>query len=110
MGREFSDRDKEIFNKLAPENGGTHMSPMGHPYPFILRPISHKFVEDSDDFRERLERLTGEELDYLVGLALEGEEDIRSLEDEDVDTFFELVEEKVLEERAKELRLHLGMA
>ncbi|NYT18773.1 MAG: hypothetical protein GKC08_00530 [Methanosarcinales archaeon] len=109
MGREFSDKDKEIFNKLAPENGGTHMSGMGHPYPFILRPISHRIAEDSDDFRERLERLDAEELDYLAELAMEGKEDIRSLEEEDIDSFFELLAEKVSEERAKELRIHLGI-
>ncbi|NPE28852.1 hypothetical protein HNV12_12985 [Methanococcoides sp. SA1] len=55
MGREFSDKDKEIFNKLAPENDDTHMSPMGHPYPFILRPISHKLMEDVDTFFELVE-------------------------------------------------------
>ncbi|SES76865.1 hypothetical protein SAMN04488587_0880 [Methanococcoides vulcani] len=109
MGREFSDKDKEIFNKLAPENGGTHMSEMGHPYPFILRPISHKIAEDSDDFRERLERLDAEELEYLARLAMEGKEDIRSLDPEDIDSFFELLGEKVSEERVKELRIHLGI-
>ena len=109
MGREFNDMDKKIFNKLAPENGGTHMSQMGHPYPYILRPVSHKFAEDEDDFRERLSRLDGEELDYLVTLGLEGKEDISSLEPEDRDSLFELVEEKVSAERAKELKLHLGV-
>lgn len=85
------------------------MSEMGHPYPFILRPISHKIAEDADDFRERLERLDGEELDYLVRLALKGKEDIRSLEDEDIESFFDMVSEKVSAGRAKELRIHLGI-
>ena len=101
--------DKKIFNKLAPENGGTHMSEMGHQYPFILRPISHKIAEDADDFRERLERLDTEEAEYLAGLAMEGKEDIRSLEDEDIDSFFEIVREKISEKREKELRVKLGI-
>lgn len=101
--------DKKIFNKLAPENGGTHMSEMGHPYPFILRPISHKIAEDADDFRDRLERLDGEELDYLAGLAMEGKEDIRSLDPEDIDSFFEMLGEKVSQERVKEVRIQLGI-
>ncbi|MGM0771041.1 MAG: hypothetical protein ACQESU_05475 [Halobacteriota archaeon] len=109
MGREFSEIDKKIFNKLAPENGGTHMSEMGHPYPFILRPISHKIAEDSDDFRERLERLDPEEAEYIAGLAMEGKEDIRSLDEEDVDSFFDMVREKVSEELEKELRIKLGI-
>jgi hypothetical protein len=41
---------------------------------------------------------------------MEGKEDIRSLEEEDVDTFIELVEEKLSTEKMKELKAKLGMA
>jgi len=50
-----------------------------------------------------------EELDYLVKLALENKEDIRSLESEDIDTIIELVEQKISLERMKELKQHLGI-
>ena len=69
MPREFTRKDIEIFNKLAPEAGGRLTSrEAGHQFPFILRPVSHKFAESPEDFRERLERLSPDELDYLVGI------------------------------------------
>ncbi len=110
MSREFSPMDKHIFNKLAPEMGGSTMSKMGHNYPFILRPISHRIAQSAEDFRERLERLEPEELDYLVGLAMEGKEEIRSLEEEDVVSFMDLVREKLSPEKEKELKARLGYA
>lgn len=109
MPREFTRKDMEIFNKLAPEAGGKTISrEAGHQFPYILRPISHKFAESAEDFRERLERLDPEELDYLVGLALENKEDVRSL-DEDLNELLEVVAEKVSPERAKELKDFLGI-
>ncbi|MDD3042405.1 MAG: hypothetical protein PHV51_08110 [Methanosarcinaceae archaeon] len=109
MSRKFTKMDIEIFDKLAPEARGNLVSPEGgHHFPFILRPVSHKFAESSEDFRERLERLNPEELDYLVGLALDEIEDIRSL-DEDRDEFIAVVAEKISPERAKEIKDHLGI-
>ena len=109
MPREFTEKDIEIFNKLAPEAGGTLFSrEAGHQFPFILRPISHKFAESSEDFRARLERLSPEELDYLVGLTLEGKEDVQSL-DEDLEELIAVVTEKVSPERAKQLKDFVGI-
>ena len=109
MPREFSEKDIEIFNKLAPEARGELISrEAGHHFPYILRPVSHKFAESAEDFRERLERLDPEELDYLVGLALEHKEDVSSL-DEDLDELLEVVSEKVSPERARELKDFLGL-
>jgi hypothetical protein len=51
MSRVFSDMDKQIFDKLAPELSGNTTSSAGHNYPFILRPISHKIAESAEDFR-----------------------------------------------------------
>lgn len=110
MSREFTETDRKIFDKLAPELSGNTMSASGHNYPFILRPISHKVAESAEDFRNRLEKLDETELDYLVQLAMDGKEDIRSLEEEDVESFMELVETKLSTERMKELKAKLGMA
>ncbi|MDG6243048.1 MAG: hypothetical protein QCH31_01455 [Methanolobus sp.] len=110
MGRIFSEMDNQIFDKLAPELSGNRMSSAGHNYPFILRPLSHKIAQDGADFRNRMERLGKEEMEYLFQLAMEGKEDIRSLNEDDVDTFMELVEEKLSTERLKELKAKLGMA
>ncbi|MDI9395630.1 MAG: hypothetical protein QM426_09530 [Euryarchaeota archaeon] len=109
MPREFTQKEIEIFNKLAPEAGGSTFSrEAGHHFPFILRPVSHKFAESPEDFRERLERLDAVELDYLVGLALEGKEDVRSL-DEDLEELVAVVAEKVSQERAKQLKDFVGI-
>lgn len=109
MPREFTAKDIQIFNKLAPEASGSLTSrEAGHQFPFILRPVSHKFAESSEDFRKRLERLTPEELDYLVGLALEGKEDVQSL-DEDLEELVAIVSEKVSPERAKQLKDFAGL-
>ncbi len=110
MGRLFNDMDKQIFDKLAPELSGNIMSSAGHKYPFILRPLSHKIAEDGRDFRARMEKLSKEEMEYLFQLAMEGKEDIRSLEEEDIDTFMELVENKISAKEMKELKAKLGMA
>ncbi|TGC11031.1 hypothetical protein [Methanolobus halotolerans] len=110
MSREFTETDRKIFDKLAPELSGNTMSASGHNYPFILRPISHKVAGSAEDFRNRLEKLDAGELDYLVGLAMEGKEDIRSLDEEDIENFMELVEKKLSTERMKELKAKLGMA
>ncbi|MDK2891957.1 hypothetical protein [Methanohalophilus sp.] len=109
MRREFTDRDMEIFNKLAPEAGGNNISSMGHPFPFILRPVSHKFAESAEDFKERLSRLSMEEIEYLADLVMEGTEEIRTLEDEDIDSFFEVVSEKVSAEKVEALKNKLGI-
>ncbi|KXS44747.1 hypothetical protein HWN40_11765 [Methanolobus zinderi] len=109
MGRKFSETDQKIFDKLAPELSGDTMSASGHNYPFILRPISHKVAESGEDFKNRLEKLDTDELDYLVQLAMEGKEDIRSLEEEDIDSFMEIVEEKLSTEKMKELKAKLGL-
>jgi len=109
MPREFTRKDIEIFNKLAPEAGGRLTSrEAGHQFPFILRPVSHKFAESSEDFRMRLEKLNPEELDYLIGLALEGKEDVQSL-GEDLEELIAVVAEKLSPERAKQLKDFVGI-
>jgi hypothetical protein len=110
MGRIFNDMDNQIFSKLAPKLNENTISKAGHNYPFILRPLSHKIAEDGEDFRNRMNKLDIEEMEYLFQLAMEGKEDIRSLEEDDVDTFLELVEEKLSTEKLKELKAKLGMA
>ena len=109
MLREFNEKEIEIFNKLAPEAGGSSISPMGHQFPFILRPVSHRFAVSSEDFKERIERLTPEELDYLVELALEEKEEIRTMEPEDIDALMEVIAGKISSDRARELKEHLGI-
>jgi hypothetical protein len=109
MPREFTTKDIEIFNKLAPEAANELISKeAGHHFPFILRPISHKFAESPEDFRERLRRLSPEELDYLVGLVLEGKEDVQSMVEEDLEELVAVIFEKLSTERAKQFKDFIG--
>lgn len=94
MAREFTQKDIEIFNKLAPELQGNITSPQGHQYLFLLRPVSHRLARSEEDFKERVLRLTDDELEYLVDLALKAQEDIRGLDD-DMYAFFEVIDERV---------------
>jgi hypothetical protein len=95
MTREFTQKDIEILNKLAPELQGNINSPLGHQYLFLLRPVSHRLAKSSEDFKERVLRLTDDELEYMVDLALEAQEDIRGLEDEDMYAFIDVIDERI---------------
>jgi len=109
MGRVFSDMDNRIFNKLAPEAGGSTDSGAGHLFPFILRPISHRFAESGEDFRARLSLLDTEEIDYLADLVLQNLEEITSLDEEDMESFLELVEERISFDKKRAITHHLGI-
>ncbi|HIH44604.1 MAG TPA: hypothetical protein HA257_05890 [Candidatus Methanoperedenaceae archaeon] len=100
--RKLTQKDIDIFKKLVPELGDI-VSPEGHPFPFILRPVSHRFVQSSEDFGERLRRLSKDDMDYLVGLVLRGDEDVQDLSEGDLDEFMAVVREKV-PEKETELR------
>ncbi|RQD80427.1 hypothetical protein D5R95_08765 [Methanosalsum natronophilum] len=82
---------------------------MGHQYPYILRPISHRIAKSSEDFKKRLSFLSNDELNYLVDLILEDKEDIRSLDPEDTDALIELFKDRLSEKKAKDVKLHIGI-
>ena len=101
--RKLSDLDKTILARLAPELEGTTGPAPGHEYKFILLPVSHKLAESPEDFANRVNKLTDEELNYLVELILKGDEDVRSLAEGDFDALVELMEKR-LPEKVKELK------
>ncbi len=101
--RQFSDLDKTILAKLAPELEGTTGPAPGHDYKFILLPVSHKLAESPEDFANRINKLTDDELNYLAERILKGDEDVRSLAEGDFDALVELMEKR-LPEKAKQLK------
>lgn len=101
--RTLSDIDKKILAKLAPELEGATGPAPGHDYKFILLPVSHKLSESPEDFANRANRLTDEELVYLIDLILQGEEDVRSLAEGDYDALVEMIEKR-LPEKAKDIK------
>lgn len=101
--RTFTNLDKKLLAKLAPELEGATGPASGQDYKFILLPVSHKFAESPEDFAARVNRLDDEELTYLVELILKGEEDVRSLAEGDFDALVEVIEKR-LPDKAKELK------
>ncbi|VVB89431.1 Uncharacterised protein [uncultured archaeon] len=100
--RTLTERDKKILSKLAPELQGATGPAPGHDFKFILVPVSHRVSESSEDFGARINKLTDEELTYLVRLVKEGEEDVGSLAEGDFDAFLEAIKKR-LPEKAGEL-------
>ncbi|WP_424359304.1 hypothetical protein [Methanocella sp. MCL-LM] len=105
MSRELSDLDWQILGKLAPElcdNGVCSGS--GRKYRSILPPISMHYAKSREDFRERIERLSDEELDYLLCLAENGEESLTCIRPEHKEEFLEMVGRRASSERAAKLK------
>ena len=103
MPRELSERDIEIFKKLAPECGDLTCSGSGHQFHSILPPVSNHFAEDCNDFTQRISRLTDEELTYLTEIIQKGEESMGCLPIEDVEAFVHLVHDRLSEEIAQKV-------
>jgi hypothetical protein len=103
MPRELSERDIEILKKLAPECGDLTCSGSGHQFHSILPPVSNHFAEDSNDFIQRINRLTDEELTYLTDIIQKGEESMGCLPVEDVEAFVHLVHDRLSEEVAQKV-------
>ena len=95
--RKFTELDRQILAKLAPELEGATGPAPGHDFKFILLPVSHRFSESPEDFAARLNKLTDDELDYLVELILREEEDVRSLAEGDFDALVELIGKRLPE-------------
>ena len=103
MPRELSERDIEILKKLAPECGDLTCSGSGHQFHSILPPVSNHFAEDSNDFIQRINRLTDEELTYLTEIIQKGEESMGCLPVEDVEAFVHIVHDRLSEEIAQKV-------
>ncbi len=88
MSRELSEYDWQIFRKLCPE------LPEGSRYRSILPPLSRFYSKSKEDFVQRVERLTDEELDYLIGLVENGEECLSCIVPEYKEAFVEMVERR----------------
>jgi len=101
--RTLSDLDRKILTKIAPEFQGATGPASGHDYQFLLLPVSHKLSESPEDFANRINRLTDDELIYVIDLIKKGDEDVRSLAEGDYDALLEMIEKR-LPEKAKELK------
>jgi hypothetical protein len=103
MPRELTEKDIAILKKLAPECGDLTCSGSGHTFHSVLPPVSNHFAEDSNDFFQRISRLSDDELTYIIGMILKGEESLGCLPVEDVEALVHLIHERVSPEVAQEV-------
>ncbi len=98
MPRELSEKDITILKKLAPECGDLTCSGSGHMFHSILPPVSNHFAQDSDDFFQRISRLSDDELIYLTDMIRKGEESLGCLPFEDFEAFVHLIHDRLAPE------------
>jgi hypothetical protein len=103
MPRELDEKDIAILKKLAPECGDLTCSGSGHRFHSILPPVSNHFAEDNNDFIERMNRLSDEELTYITDMIKKGEEGMGCLPEEDVEALVKIVHDRLSPETAKSI-------
>jgi len=69
----------------------------------ILPPVSNHFAQDSDDYIQRINRLSDDELTYIVEMIQKGEESMGCLPVEDVEAFVHLVHDRLSPEMAQKV-------
>jgi hypothetical protein len=101
MPRELSQKDVELLKKVAPECKGLDCAGSGAPYKSILPPLANHFATSETDFRERLEKLNIEDLEYLLSLIENGSESLTCVPPHYMQVFIDLVTEKLGEEKSR---------
>lgn len=101
MPRELTEKDIAVLKKLAPECGDLTCSGSGHMFHSILPPVSNHFAQDSEDFIQRISRLSVDELAYITEMICKGEESLGCLPLEDVDALVHLIHERLSGETAQ---------
>lgn len=106
MARELTERDIEIFQKLAPECDTATCGGSGHAFQSILPPVSNHFAESAEDFEERLGRLDSADLQWLVDRILDGSESLGCVQEEDIEAFVKLVRSSISDETGEAVLAH----
>ena len=97
MARELTERDIEIFQKLAPECDTATCGGSGHAFQSILPPVSNHFAESAEDFESRLSRLDASDLQWLADRVLDGSESLGCVQEEDIEAFVKRVRSEISE-------------
>lgn len=103
MARKLSSDDLNLLRKLAPELVDPTCAHAGHEFRSVLPPVSQHVSASSEDFRERLMKLSGDELNYLVNLIFEGMESLHCVRKEHVDALIDVVGMRLSKVKATEL-------
>ncbi|VVB92128.1 Uncharacterised protein [uncultured archaeon] len=103
MARKLGSIDLEILRKLAPELVETTCGHAGHEFRSVLPPVSQHVSTSPGDFRQRLMKLSDDDLSYLVNLIFEGMESLHCVKKEDADALIEVVGARISKVIAAEL-------
>src|SRR5574341_1077013 len=103
MARKLGNPDLMLLKKLAPELTDPTCEHAGHEFRSVLPPVSQHFSRSSEDFRDRLLKLSDEELNYLVDLIFEGMESLHCVRKEHVDALIDVVGMRLSTVKATEL-------
>ncbi len=103
MARKLSKKDLNLLRKLAPELAEPTCAHAGWEFRSVLPPVSQHVSASTEDFRERLMKLSDDELNYLVNLIFEGMESLHCLRKEHADALVEVVGNRLSTVKATEL-------
>lgn len=103
MARKLNSKDLQLLKKLAPELAEHTCGHAGHEFRSVLPPVSQHTSSSYGDFRERLLKLSDEELNYLIGLIFEGMESLHCVKKEHVEALIEIVDMRLSKVKATEL-------
>ena len=103
MARKLSSSDLQILKKIAPELVDNTCGHAGWEFRSVLPPVSQHISTSNSDFRQRLLKLSQEELTYIVDLVFEGMESLHCVKKEHVGAFIEVVSERISKAKAAEL-------
>jgi hypothetical protein len=104
MARTLGDMDRNIVNKLAPEIVEMQRHGIDLDYLNILPPVANHHSKDEQDFAQRLNRLSAEDMRYLSDRILDGSESLGCLYPEFAEVFFDVLGKKLSSEAADRLR------
>ena len=109
MARNLSDSDLCIMHKLVPELTDDSCSSSHPAYRSILPPVSNRYSSSDNDFKERLSRLTEQELEYIVGLIFDGMECLNCVQKSHIGILLQTVSERLSKERSDDLKEMCGI-
>lgn len=103
MARKLNKDDLILLRKLAPELVDPTCAHAGGEFRSVLPPVSQHVSSSQEDFRERLMKLSDDELNYLIDLIFEGMESLHCVRKEHVDALVEVVGSRLSTVKATEL-------
>ncbi|MCQ1538663.1 hypothetical protein FTO68_06655 [Methanocalculus taiwanensis] len=103
MPRELTEYDIRILRKLAPECEDLICNGTRTEFRSILPPVANHYSTDEHDFKSRLERLTNEELEYLIEQMRSGSESVGCISPFFFSGLLDLVTRRLSKRAAQEL-------